>query len=175
MFSNQLTIGWERTLRNPVRGVHLDADIQAAGTQPHASCSAPASPRRGSCTGRGVARDDRAHHAACGRRSPLPALHPGRSRMLMGRLRAPPLAAFAPCCSTTPQPPRPLAASVPCCSTPPQPLRPWGHRAFAAQGRRTPSCSTARGCCSSAARVAAAICDLDPGGVGRRGDDETRM
>ena len=124
--------------------------------------------------GKGRGRDGRAHHAACGRRSPLPALHPGRSRMLMGRLRAPPLAAFAPCCSTTPQPPRPLAASVPCCSTPPQPLRPWGHRAFAAQGRRTPSCSTARGCCSSAARVAAAICDLDPGGVGRRGD-ETRM
>ena len=125
--------------------------------------------------GKGRGRDDRAHNAACGHRSPLPALHPGRSRMLMSRLRAPPLAAFAPCCSTTPQPPRPLAASVPCCSTPPQPLRPWGHRAFAAQGRRTPSCSTARGCCSSAARVAAAICDLDPGGVGRRGDDETRM
>ena len=158
MFSNQLTIGWECTLQNPVHGVHLDADIQAAGMQPHASCSTPAPPRRGSCTGRGVARDDRAHHAACGRRSPLPALHPGRSRMLMSRLRAAPLAAFAPCCST-----------------PPQPLRPWGHRAFAAQGRRTPSCSTTRGWCSSAARVAAAICDLDPGGVGRRGDDETRM
>jgi len=135
MFSNQLKhwMGTHLAKSSPWRASgcgYPSCRHAASRILLHASTSSS-----GVMHGKGRGQDDRAHHATCGRRSPLPALHPGRSRMLMGRLRAPPLAAFAPCCSTTPQPPRPLAASVPCCSTPPQPLRPWGHRAFAAQGR----------------------------------------
>ena len=166
MFSNQLTIGWECTLQNPVHGVHLDADIQAAGTQPHASCSAPAPPRRGSCTGRGVG-----GMTALITQPVATALRCRRcTRPLEDVDEPPPLAAFAPCCSAPPQPPRPLAASAPCRSMPPQPLHPWGRRAFAAKGHRTPSCSGLLLFRRSRHRD-----DLDPGGVGRRGDDETRM
>ena len=102
--------------------------------------------------GKGCGRDDRAHHAACGRRSSLPALHPVRSRMSMSRLRAPLLAAFAPCCSASPQPPHPLAASTPCRSTPPQP-----HGAAVLSPLKAAALPPARGYCSSAARVTAAI------------------